>query len=542
MQRRRVATVLGASLMVASAALITSGLLSEGHAQGNRRVVTIAVPSWAPSFLPWTGPNGRMRYAYPLYDSLGTFDPAAWKRNPGTWEVEGHLARSWTWAKDGRSMRVQIRPNVPFHGNYGEVTAEDVAYTIEKIRDGLKTSRGAAWRNAGVRARAVGRYEVEITAEKPIIDRNFALREILELQGAIASKAYVAAVGEDKADREPVGTGPFRWVRTEGNTHVYERVAKHWRVTPAYDDLRIMQVTDPSARSALLRSGEVQITTDPTGEEILQARAAGLQIITIPSLTYHLVGFGGLALDPSDPRHGPDKQGVDPWRDARVRRAMALAINVQAIVDKILAGQGKPTGALGLWPSGIALKPYGYDPEQARRLLREAGYPNGFAFQMSTAAIPGTPSAREIAEALAAQWETVGLKVTLRVEDWTTWFGAFSRPDSTTKGITFQWAEEVRASPQVYFGHFLPQPEATNPAMVLYNDPALTAMIRKAQRAALESPEGYPAAEAQVVQFLYDNVVAIPLYTGPIVYLAQPDIVWEAGPFHDRRYEQIRFK
>lgn len=534
---------------VLTAGFIAAGLVAVVNAPDSRATsiprrqsVTIAQPGWAPSFLPWTGPNGRLRYSYPLYDSLGTFDPVAWKKSPGTWKVEKQLAVSWEWAKDGRSMRVRMRSNVMFHDNRGEVTAEDVVYTLEKTRDSTRSSRGSAWRSAGVRARAIGRYEVEITAEKPIIDPNFALREILELQGAIASKGYVTAVGEDEADRRPVGTGPFRWKRTEANMHVYERVPGHWRIDPPFDELRIMRVTEPSARSALLRSGQVQVTSDPTGEEIRLARAAGLKVVSIPDLAYQVIGFGGLALDSRDPRYGRDRQGVDPWADVRVRRAMALAVNAQAIIDTILARQGKVTGALGLWPSALRLKPYGFNPDEAKRLLKEAGYPNGFAFEMSTVDIPGAASPREIAEALAVMWENVGLKVKLRVEDWTKWFSTYARNDTTTKGVLWLSADEVRASSPIYFGHFLPQPESTNPAMVLYNDPKLTDMIHDAQEKALKAPEQYPEVEEKIVRYLYDNVVAIPLFTGPVVYLTQPGIFWEAGPFHNRRYDYIKLR
>jgi peptide/nickel transport system substrate-binding protein len=122
------------------------------------------------------------------------------------------------------------------------------------------------------------------------------------------------------------------------------------------------------------------------------------------------VVFGGL-LTPPDPRYKEGYHSTDPWKDIRVREAMAIAIDREAIVKAFYKGGAKATAIGWLFPGWEDLPPIPYDPERAKRLLAEAGYPNGFSLKViASGAWPPATEMPEVMEALAAYWEEIGLK------------------------------------------------------------------------------------------------------------------------------------
>jgi ABC-type transport system substrate-binding protein len=204
-----------------------------------------------------------------------------------------------------------------------------------------------------------------------------------------------------------------------GSHVLYKRVENHWRKTPEYKELEFRWVPEGVTRLATLLAEEVHISDV---ERALQkdATAKGMQILTskLPAIQ-HQWHFGGLYFA------SPEKldQKV-PFVDQRVRQAMNMAINRKAIADTLLGGRVEPLRVMGYHPrldSGIwpgIWNPawdqrfdelYGYNPTKAKALLTQAGYPNGFEFTIYLYTLPGLPEIVDIGQALALDFQAVGL-------------------------------------------------------------------------------------------------------------------------------------
>src|SRR6266487_413773 len=216
------------------------------------------------------------------------------------------------------------------------------------------------------------------------------------------SKARWDAGGKELYGQKVVGTGPFEFVERKVGSHVlYKRVDNHWRQTPEFKELEFRWVPEGVTRLATLLAEEVHISdVDRTLQK--DAVAKGMKIVSSTLSANQVVWyFGGLYFA------SPDKLDPKvPFVDKRVRQAMNMAINRQAIADNLLLGRAQPARVATyhseldskLWP-GIwnadwdkrFEELYGYDPTKAKELLAQAGYPNGFEFPVYLFPLPGLP-------------------------------------------------------------------------------------------------------------------------------------------------------
>ena len=235
------------------------------------------------------------------------------------------------------------------------------------------------------------------------------------------SKARWDAGGKELYGQKVVGTGPFEFVeRKVGSYVLYKRVENHWRQTPSYKELEFRWVPEGVTRLATLIAGEVHISDI---DRALQKDATdkGMKIISSKLTAIgHEWLFGGMYF--ATPEKLDQKQ---PFVDKRVRQAMNMAINRKAIATNILGGRAQPMLVTrfhpqedeALWP-GIwnpewekrAEDLYGYNPTKAKALLKEAGYEKGFEFTVYLYTLPGLPEIIDIGQALALDWEAIGLK------------------------------------------------------------------------------------------------------------------------------------
>ncbi|MBI4332932.1 MAG: ABC transporter substrate-binding protein [Chloroflexi bacterium] len=387
----------------------TSRALSKpAPAPKNEKVVVLAESFGLEGFLP---SNDSMT-AYkllPVYEAL-------WDVDPESRELRPMLAESLPeWSDDSKTLFINLRQGVQFHDGYGEMTAEDVKFTIEMAGRQGSVNPGAAVL-AKAKVEILGPYKLAVHLPAP--DWKWPLQNATMARFIlpIVSKKHIEKLGEKEASRQLIGTGPFRFVKHEvGQTLEFEAVPNHWRITPDYKTLVIKLITEPATSISMLRTGEADIAAIPLSF-VPEARAAGLDIRLQRNVGVIGVALGGLYL-PSKDTFDPNVawvQAKDPAKALKVRKALNLAVNRQEIIDKVLNGIG------GTWPIMAspnndasydpAWKPYPYDPEQAKRLLAEAGYPNGFETTMVQFAATGHAT-REIAEAVATYWEKIGIKV-----------------------------------------------------------------------------------------------------------------------------------
>jgi len=237
----------------------------------------------------------------------------------------------------------------------------------------------------------------------------------------IESKARWDAGGKELYGQKVVGTGPFEFVERKVSSHVlYKRVENHWRKTPEFKELEFRWVPEGVTRLATLLAEEVHIS-DVDRALQKDAVAKGMKIVSsiLPAIQ-HMWLFGGLYFatpDKLDPKV--------PWVKKEVRQAMSMAINRNAIATSLLGGRVQPLRIMGYHPQlSTALWPgiwnpewdkrfedlYGHNPSKAKALLEQAGYPNGFEFTVYLYTLPGLPEQVDIGQALALDWQAVGLK------------------------------------------------------------------------------------------------------------------------------------
>ena len=355
-------------------------------------------------------------------------------RNTGVYIPE--LAEKWEMSPDGKHWTITLRKGIKFHENWGEFTARDVRHSVFLITQPESVQSDASiWRAVMGVTKTDTIEEVAKKAEQgvEIVDDHtvvFHLKQaVLEFVEMICantdlvmeSKARWDAGGKELYGQKVVGTGPFEFIERKVGSHVlYKRVENHWRKTPEYKELEFRWVPEGVTRLATLLAEEVHIS-DVDRALQKDAIAKGMKISTskLPAIQ-HQWQFGGLYFA------SPDKLDPKvPFVKKEVRQAMNLAVNRQAIADNLLGGKVQPHRIMGyhqqldgaIWP-GIWNPDwdkrfedlYGYDPAKAKALLVQAGYPQGFEFTLYLYTLPGLPEQVDIGQALALDFQAIGLK------------------------------------------------------------------------------------------------------------------------------------
>ncbi|MFC1986838.1 ABC transporter substrate-binding protein, partial [Chloroflexota bacterium] len=357
------------------------------------------------TFVPWMSTTTNALaylqvYDYPVfvnYQKGGEFVPMVFER--------------WEFSEDYRDFTVWLREGIPWHDGWGEITADDVKYTYD-----LMLTVGAPLRSSwGTLSKIFDSIEVidpytvvfhftepNTTIYQPLICDNW--------DSPILCKKYVEAVGEDEANLHPLGSGPYRLLEHMfGDYLKYEAYDEHWRVVPEFKYLVKHLIPEESTRVAMLKTGEID-ATELSPMSVAELPKEGFNISPWGGGPTFSIMFGGL-VGTGDPHYVEGYHNTDPWADEKVREAMNIAIDRQAICDALYAGLANPIPLYDPYP-GMDLPPIPYDPERAKQLLAEAGYPNGFTFDLiNSPTQPGVPLSSKMGEAAAGYWEEVGLSV-----------------------------------------------------------------------------------------------------------------------------------
>ncbi|PYN44536.1 MAG: hypothetical protein DMD95_10395 [Candidatus Rokuibacteriota bacterium] len=351
-----------ALLLLGSLASTPTPAAPEGRSEAPAGQLTWAVhvtlaPTW---FDPaeTTGIITPFMFLYALHDALV-------KPMPGN-AMAPSLAESWTVSPDGLSNEFVLRRGVKFH-NGDFLTAEDVKFSLERYRGAASGLFKA--RIAGVDVLDPHRIRIRFKQQWP--DFLTFYGTMATGAGWIVPKKYVERVGDDGFKKAPVGAGPYKFVSfTPGVELVVEAHEQYWRKTPAVKRLVFKAIPDESTRLAMLKRGEADIAYSIRGalaEEL--RRTPGLTLKpNYPPGTFWLVF----------PEQWTDAKS--PFADRRVRLATSYAIDRPAINQAETLGFSRITGSMiphtfeFYWPAPVPT----FDPQKARQLLAEAGYPNGF--------------------------------------------------------------------------------------------------------------------------------------------------------------------
>jgi peptide/nickel transport system substrate-binding protein len=349
--------------------------------------VTLA-PTWFdPAETPGIGTPFMILYA--LHDALV-------KPMPGNAMAPG-LAESWSVSKDGLVYEFVLRPGVKFH-NGDPVTADDVKFSFERYR-------GVASRLLKERVpmvEVVDARHVRFRLKEPWPDFMTYYGSLATGAGWVVPKKYLEKVGDDGFKKAPVGAGPYKFVAfNPGIELVLEANEQYWRKTPSVKRLVLKAVPDEATRLAMLKRGEADVVYLLQAELAEDARrTAGLTLRPTPIVSTHWLVF----LDQWDPK--------SPWADRRVRLAANHAIDRQAMNDAITLGFSRITWSIIPQSFDFFWQPpaYAYDPALAKRLLAEAGYPNGF----DAGDFWCEPATATMSEATANFLGAVGIRTRLR--------------------------------------------------------------------------------------------------------------------------------
>src|SRR6266571_8757598 len=315
------------------------------------------------------------------------------------------LAESWSESKDHLSYTFTLRKNARFHN--GElVTAEDVKFSFERYKGASAT----LLKDKVKEVQALSPAQVRFVLKEPWLDFMTFYGTTASGAAWIVPKKYVEKVGEDGFKAAPVGAGPYKVVSIKpGIELVLEAFDGYWRKAPSVKRLVMRSMPEETTRAAALRAGEVDIVyllTGPTAEAV--QKAPGLKLVA-PLLS----GAFWLELTEQwDPK--------SPWHDRRVRLAASHAIDRQAVNKAETLGFSRLTGNFvpRIFQNAVAYEPPAYDPARAKKLLAEAGYPNGF----EGGDFYPFPPYNSMAEAIQGYLQAVGIRTQTRTMERATYF------------------------------------------------------------------------------------------------------------------------
>ena len=368
--------------------------------------------------LPWIGPRSLLTQLSPMVETLLGIDPDTGAFMP-------MLATRWEMAPDGKSWTMDLREGVMYHSEFGEFNAQDVAHMrfLMGPQEGNLNSFRNTWATTVNNVEIVDDHRVVFQLEKPDPGLDF----FLSLSGDLVmlSKNQWDQEGQEGMEQRLIGTGPYEYLEREvGQSISFSRVPyEHWRVPNAdFEELELVWAPESATRLAMLLTGEAHMAELPR-DVLAQAVSEGMEISQsgLGAILTWLV-MGGQYYTTGDEAYDASVPFADPGENGRlVRKALNKAISRDQINEFIFRHGGTPMLVHGYHPTLPGWNPewedrweeeYGYDPEAARDLLEQAGYPDGFTLKMYGAhTLPGVPELPDIAEAVSIFWTEIGIDV-----------------------------------------------------------------------------------------------------------------------------------
>jgi peptide/nickel transport system substrate-binding protein len=285
---------------------------------------------------------------------------------PWGFDKNGNVEKTvadWTESEDGKTITLKLHQGVKFQSG-DELTADDVIFSWRR-----NMAKAPFFHRHGdliADIQALDKYTVKFTFKRPDVD-------FFDNGGvSLVSKAYFDRVGEKAFVARPVGIGPYAIVDFKPGQYIdLKRFDGYYGKKPAVASARIFFVKDDNTRVAKLKAGEVSIITATPYNDVKSLDSSGFHTVGVDAHPTISVQFN--LLNPTV-----------PWYKEKVRLAIAHAIDSQAIIKNLFAGIPKHYAWLapGEWGYDPSMKPYGYDPKLAKKLLAEAGYPNGFTMPL----------------------------------------------------------------------------------------------------------------------------------------------------------------
>jgi peptide/nickel transport system substrate-binding protein len=356
---------------------------------------------------------------YVIFEPLLRYDPQG---NIVPW-----LAESFEMSPDGRLWTFTLRKGMKWH-NGDEITSDDIKFTFERyVSDASKSAWSPLHRQTVDHIETPDKYVAQVYAKDP----PYVFYPDAVYGTMLTPKKYIESVGVDTFGKQPVASGPWKLTNlTPGVSAEFEAFQDYWGTKPVWDKLVLKQVPEESTRVAMIKRGEVDIVGVSADNAIQLRDSGGFQLRQTRASTTPALFMAGYWMQPG------------PTSDPRVREAMDIAINRQELVDSLFRGFGKPAaGTLQLtdlhWgfdPIWYSIK---YEPDRAKQLLKDAGYPDKFTdpsiavFSVTQASFGWEP---DMLQVISGYWEAVGIKTQLVPMDFTAFRNAWVAKDPKIMG------------------------------------------------------------------------------------------------------------
>ncbi|KEY60472.1 dipeptide ABC transporter periplasmic-binding protein DppA [Serratia sp. DD3] len=358
--------------------------------------------------------------AVPIYNRLVEF-------KSGTTELEPGLAEKWDVSEDGKTYTFHLRQGVKWQSSKDfkptrDFNADDVVYSFmrqldpnhpyHKVSGGTyEYFQGMGMQDLISKIEKVDDHTVRFTLTRPeapfLADLGMDFASILSAEYA---DNMMKAGKPEVVDLNPIGTGPFQLLQYQKDSKIlYKAFEEYWGTKAKIDRLVFSITPDAAVRYAKLQKNECQVMPYPNPADIARMKQdKTINVMEQPGLNVGYLSFN------------VEKK---PFDNVKVRQALTMAVNKQAIIDAVYQGAGQAAKNLippTMWGYNDAVKDYAYDPVKAKELLKEAGLPDGFTVELWAMPVqrPYNPNARRMAEMIQSDWAKIGVNAKIVTYEW----------------------------------------------------------------------------------------------------------------------------
>ena len=516
--------------------------------------VLVATPTPAPAPAAATESVGHLRITYTSLGSDGIY-PKAGNVNAGGKDINttmydvvvgsnAHgvfsdktgLAHSWSMTPDGKQHTINMRQGILFH-NGEEVTAEDAKFSLaEVMEDDSQATFNRELIPLLENLEAPDRYTFVINCHSLCLFAPWIVSGVRGTDGMIVPKAHYEAVGEPEFAKAPIGSGPYMFADQVlgASVQVNAISGPHFRGgVPKYATITFLGVSEETTRIAMLKSGQADVI-DTSRERVAPLAEDGFNI------------FYKERADLMGAYFFQQWEEGNPFKDVRVREALNIAINRDAILEHIYLGKGSTT----LYPMGSyaadsgydpTLSSYPYDPARARQLLTDAGYSDSDPLEIKLAIYPfgGIAEFQRMIEAMGADFESVGVRVNFQPTEYGT-LRNMRRARELGGGWVGPWGTTNRAAPAEILSivRALEYSKAPN---TTYKHPDFDVLMDAAF--ASTDVEEIKDLIGQMQRFLHADYYGIPLFEVDTPFATIPEITyWDTGKdSYDKNIDSLIF-
>ncbi len=426
------------------------------------------------------------------------------------------LADSWEESEDGMTWTFKLHEGVKFHDG-SDFTAEDVVASYNYAREVGSSYNSRFTSVESVEAADDYTVVIHMKNKYPLLLTDLAMV-------CISNKENIEGKTPEEIGNSVIGTGRYKLVEHVKEDHI-DMVAneEYWGGAPEIKSVRFRPISNAATRTATMLSGELDVMGGVSVQDVERLEATeGIHVVSEPSMEMIYMNMEQM-LDDNPAVEG----GGNPLKDVRVRQAMYQAIDTDMIINNVMQGHAYPTATLirdtfnGYSPE---LERFPYDPEAAKALLAEAGYPDGFTITLD-AGSDITVNSSEVAQAVAGYLEKVGIKVNLNLMPSATFLPHIRPYEHKTGLLISAWSVYTGEGITMMNQHCYTydQEKGTgNANRGHYSNPEVDKLISEAMQES--NKERRAELTKQIDKMTHDDVAYIPLYVQENIFAVKDDI------------------